>query len=301
MRSFLPICIFALSLSATLILWAEDDLSLSAISQNRSLWPKEVTVTVAHNLPLVVNGKTSGSMKVGPGRTYPVKAITTNGVKVNALGADLVFPAEETDLTVRTQKLATHQAALLAASQRNATPASATASEHNKPTDQISQESKTTSENNIHNTVADSLSNSLVVLNKNKFQDFDASQLTSKKYLAIYFSASWCGPCRKFTPQLVRMYKRKKSQRDKFDIIFVSNDKSSEKMLEYMKEDKMEWPALRFDEYNTGNVLAKYRSRGIPNLVVIDETGQVLSASYVDGSYVGPSKVMKDLEKLLRN
>ena len=30
-----------------------------------------------------------------------------------------------------------------------------------------------------------------------------AKDVLEKKYVGLYFSASWCGPCRKFTPKLI--------------------------------------------------------------------------------------------------
>ena len=43
--------------------------------------------------------------------------------------------------------------------------------------------------------------------------------LAEKKYTLFYYSASWCGPCRSFTPKLVRFYNRKKKANN-FEIIF---------------------------------------------------------------------------------
>jgi nucleoredoxin len=42
------------------------------------------------------------------------------------------------------------------------------------------------------------------------------------KITGIYFSASWCPPCRQFTPQLAEFYKGKQGTPDEFEIFFVS-------------------------------------------------------------------------------
>ena len=35
-----------------------------------------------------------------------------------------------------------------------------------------------------------------------------SSDQLKNKYIGLYFSASWCGPCRKFTPRLVEFRNR---------------------------------------------------------------------------------------------
>ncbi|CAA0818255.1 Probable nucleoredoxin 1 [Striga hermonthica] len=43
------------------------------------------------------------------------------------------------------------------------------------------------------------------------------------KTVGLYFSASWCGPCQRFTPNLVEAYNELK-QVDKFEVIFIFAD-----------------------------------------------------------------------------
>lgn len=150
------------------------------------------------------------------------------------------------------------------------------------------------------NTVYPELKGKLVESKGRKVEKFDDTPLAQSKYYAIYYSASWCGPCRAFTPDLVRWYKRNKSKNPQFELIFVSSDRSAEDMAAYMKEDGMDWPALAFESKKTTPGLTKYSGPGIPCLVLIDETGKVLSDSYVDGKYVGPRKVLEEMEKILK-
>jgi nucleoredoxin len=69
------------------------------------------------------------------------------------------------------------------------------------------------------------------------------------KYLGIYFSASWCPPCRAFTPKLVKYYKDFKSAhpsaRD-FELVFVSSDRSSKDAAKYYNE--MPWLKLPYSD-----------------------------------------------------
>jgi nucleoredoxin len=122
--------------------------------------------------------------------------------------------------------------------------------------------------------------------------------LASKKLIGLYFSAQWCGPCRKFTPELVQFYKRVSAAHPEFEIVFVSNDRSADAMAKYMRDMQMPWPAIAFEKLGAKAELQKYGGDGIPCLVVIDAAGKVVSHSYEGAKYLGPGKVVADLEKL---
>ena len=145
-----------------------------------------------------------------------------------------------------------------------------------------------------------SLKGDLVASKGKKLETFDEAPLANAKYYAIYYSAAWCGPCRAFTPDLVKWYKRNKSKHPEFELIFVSSDRSEEEMAKYMKDDDMPWPALAYGKKGSNRALTKYAGRGIPCLVFLDETGKVLANSYEGGNYVGPRKVLEQMDKTLR-
>ena len=149
------------------------------------------------------------------------------------------------------------------------------------------------------NAIYPAIKDNLVASKGKKLEKFDDSALAGSKHYAIYYSAAWCGPCRAFTPDLVKWYKRNKSKHPDFELVFVSSDRSEEDMAKYMKDDDMPWPALAFDK-KQGSALAKYSGRGIPCLVLIDDQGKVLSHSYEGEKYVGPRKVLEDMDKMLK-
>ena len=98
------------------------------------------------------------------------------------------------------------------------------------------------------------------------------------KMVGIYFSASWCPPCRAFTPQLVKFYNQA-AQKNNLEIVFVSSDKDASSMAKYMKDDKMPWQALPFDA-PAGKALKKeLKVSGIPHLAVFDSDGRLLSGN----------------------
>jgi nucleoredoxin len=142
------------------------------------------------------------------------------------------------------------------------------------------------------------LRDKLIVFRDGVISRADDSELENKKLIALYFSAHWCGPCRKFTPQLVEFYNRVAPQHPEFEIIFVSHDRTRFSWETYMREARMPWPAIDYDQLTGSAGLKQLGGDGIPSLVLLDPTGHLLSSSYDGGKYLGPKKVIGDLEKI---
>jgi nucleoredoxin len=149
--------------------------------------------------------------------------------------------------------------------------------------------------------IADAGKGNLVRVKNGNLVALEESELAQKKVYGLYFSAHWCGPCRKFTPQLVEYYNKIVEEHPEFEIIFVSSDKSADAMAAYMQEAGMPWPAVEFSKLANVPTLKKYAGEGIPDLVVVDTTGKVLADSYVRGKYVGPQRVLDDLTAIFNN
>jgi nucleoredoxin len=99
------------------------------------------------------------------------------------------------------------------------------------------------------------------------------STLSRKRVIGLYFTASWCGPCRSFTPELIAFYKRLKATAlDDFEIVLVSSDRTQATFNAYYAS--MPWLALAFDDMEVGaNLSDKFRVSGIPALVLVNSDG----------------------------
>jgi nucleoredoxin len=152
----------------------------------------------------------------------------------------------------------------------------------------------------VHNVVADALKGRLVRLQNGSLVSINDDAVDHKRMIALYFSAHWCGPCRNFTPQLVDYYNRNIAQHPEVEFVFVSDDRSADAMQDYMREAKMPWPAIEFTRLKESGAVRRYAGSGIPCLVLVDSTGRVVSDTFEGKQYVGPQKVLGDLDKIFQ-
>ncbi|CAG0918138.1 unnamed protein product [Notodromas monacha] len=105
------------------------------------------------------------------------------------------------------------------------------------------------------------------------------SVLNGVPMTALYFSAAWCGPCKRFTPLLKELYEKQDAGIGKMmEVVFVSLDKSESAMMEYYMNDHGRW---LYVPYEYGDFIIslqdKYRIAGIPCLTVIGKQGNTIS------------------------
>ncbi|XP_038059235.1 nucleoredoxin-like [Patiria miniata] len=97
------------------------------------------------------------------------------------------------------------------------------------------------------------------------------------KVVGLYFSAHWCGPCRGFTPKLVESYNKMKEAGKNLEIVFCSSDRDEASFMEYFKE--MPWLALPFGDKRKQALSKKFDVQGIPTLVFLDESWNVITTN----------------------
>jgi thiol-disulfide isomerase/thioredoxin len=89
----------------------------------------------------------------------------------------------------------------------------------------------------------------------------DSEIIKNKKYLMLYFSASWCGPCHKFNPDFIKWYEEHDGGNN-FEVILVGSDEDTDAIKDYMNDQKM--PFMAFEK--RGSDLMKLRR----NMVVLE-------------------------------
>ena len=116
-------------------------------------------------------------------------------------------------------------------------------------------------------------------LKDNRGKNVAVDEALGGKIIGIYFSAHWCGPCKAFTPELVKFHKEMTRKGRPFEIVFVSSDRSSDDMYNYMEEMDMPWLALPFGDSHKSVLSKKFGGGGgIPRLVIIDAEGNLISS-----------------------
>lgn len=95
------------------------------------------------------------------------------------------------------------------------------------------------------------------------------------KVVLIDFWASWCGPCRRENPNVVKMYKKYKEKG--FEIFSVSLDNDKNAWKRAIDADGLLWENHVSDLQGwKSSVVNTYKFQGIPYTVLIDKNGKII-------------------------
>ena len=94
------------------------------------------------------------------------------------------------------------------------------------------------------------------------------------KYVLVDFWASWCGPCRKENPNVVKAYNKYKNKG--FTVLGVSLDREKDPWLKAIEDDKLTWTHVSDIKYWENEVAKQYGVRAIPANVLLDKNGKIV-------------------------
>ena len=115
------------------------------------------------------------------------------------------------------------------------------------------------------------------------------------KYLYIDFWATWCGPCIKEIPSLVKLEKEFQGREITFLSISFDKDADEQKWKDYVKDHQMTSRQFRADAKSHELLTRNWNISMIPRFVILDKEGRVVN---VNAPFPSDKKIRTALNKL---
>jgi len=112
------------------------------------------------------------------------------------------------------------------------------------------------------------------------------------KYVLLDFWASWCGPCRRESPNLVHAYNKFKDKN--FTIFSVSLDQNKQNWVNAIENDHLAWTHVSDLNYFNNAVARMYHVSSIPQNFLLDPKGIIIAKGLTG------EQLSLELEKILK-
>ena len=109
---------------------------------------------------------------------------------------------------------------------------------------------------------------------------FKKAELTkSPEFYVLYYSASWCPPCRAAAPDTVKKFKASIADNPKVEFIHVSADSSEDDAETWAAKECFPWLTVVPDDVKRSDLMEFKTKNVVPHYVMVDSSGKLVANS----------------------
>jgi hypothetical protein len=123
--------------------------------------------------------------------------------------------------------------------------------------------------------------------------------LAGADLLLVYKGRKGCGRCAAFLPELREFYARVKPAHPRFEVLYVSQDATSELAREHRAEMKIPGQAIALERNLEAAHLASISGQLLPTVLLFDRKGELLARNHPNAGSPTAEEVLAELERRL--